>query len=210
MFTIALRNIYCLDETGEWGSDEPYVLVTSVNLRSLAPQVEVVKYGPFGDVDRREARTTVPYSHKLPQNVKDMLKRYVVARVPFWGLNERPANIADLDDVVFVAAMMENDDGNSDAKRSVVKTAATASIAASNGMSRAARVGKLITDIDGALDVPTGAPNFDDQIGRPQEIRLRPSDLARATSRGHRRRYLWFTGAGGRYRAGFEIKHEAA
>src|SRR5690606_31020937 len=62
MIEAYLRNIHCHEETDEVGADEPYVLVTAVNLASSVniagfpvplPDFDVVRYG-FDDVDEGE------------------------------------------------------------------------------------------------------------------------------------------------------------
>ena len=63
MIQVWLKNIHCDEETDEVGADEPYAFVTSVNLASTVqvsgfpvplPSFEVVRYGPFQDVDKGE------------------------------------------------------------------------------------------------------------------------------------------------------------
>jgi hypothetical protein len=83
MSQIYLSNIHCDEETSELSaSDEPYVLVTAVNLDSTVtvagfpvplPAFEVVKYGPFEDVDAGE-------THFAPGITQS-----------FWGITGRPA-----------------------------------------------------------------------------------------------------------------------
>ena len=67
--TIALKKIKCRIETDEVGSDEPYVLVTAVDLANpLLPNAEVTLYGPWGDVDAGESRTTQPLQPGIAQH----------------------------------------------------------------------------------------------------------------------------------------------
>ncbi len=183
--TIRLAWIRCEEETDEVGSDEPYMLVTAVDLDQLVPGVETVLYGPFGDVDQGET--------------------HAAGSPPFWSLdNTSPKSLSDPNDVIFVGTMMENDDGDPTAKRTLVKAAAVSSIGASNGMSRANRVRKLVADINGAVGIPTGAPNFDDRI-KTQELRFTREDLRLGAIKSHVRDFH-FRGDGGHYVARFEIR----
>jgi hypothetical protein len=63
----------------------------------------------------------------------------------------------------------------------------------------------LIVDINSALAIPTGLPNFDDQVGSTQELLLTPEDLSLA-SPGVHTKSLRFTGDGGKYDVVFELK----
>ncbi|HZX96227.1 MAG TPA: hypothetical protein VFE90_17030 [Myxococcales bacterium] len=184
--TIAVKSIQSLDDSTEWGADEPYVLVTGVDLSQLIPHVEVTLYGPWADVDKGETHQTGVF-------------------LPFWGLDNRTAvAIANPSSVIFVVSVMENDDGKPGALRTLVKAAAVASLAASNGMPRATRVQKLLADIHGALGIPTGAPNFDDIVGS-KELVLTPPDLVRPPG-GRRVKTLDFAGGDeGTFRVAVEL-----
>ncbi len=201
--TIAVREIKCIEETNEVGSDEPYVLVVGVNLKAFVPNVEAVLYGAWNDVDTGETHGTMPIPPNINPNVLDALP--IIWRKPFWGLNGQPAAIDNPDDVIFLVALMENDDGKPKAARGLVKGAVVASLASSTQESRAVRIQKLIADMNSALAIPTGAPNFDDQVGSPQELRLTSQDLSLASTKVHTKS-LRFAGDGGKYDVVFELK----
>lgn len=198
--TMAVTKVRCLIETDEVGSDEPYVLVTGINLKVLPlPNVEVTKYGPWGNVDAGDPLSTVP----IQPNLNPELFPFFVWRHPCWGLNGKPAPINHPDDVIFLVSVMEHDDGDPNATRTLVKAAVVSGLAASMGMSRADRVKKLINDVNGALEIPTGAPNFDDRVGSTKELRLKQSLLQVET--GVKAKSLLFTGDGGQYQVRFEL-----
>lgn len=202
--TIAVQEIKCIEETNEVGSDEPYVLVVGVNLKPLVPNVEAVLYGAWDDVDTGETHGTMPLPPDFDPNVFDAIP--VVWRKPFWGLNGQPVAINDPDDVIFLVALMENDDGKPQAARGLVKSAVVASLASSRQEKRrAVRIQKLIADMNSALALPTGAPNFDDQIGSVQELQLTSQDLSLASTGVHTKS-LRFAGDGGKYDVVFELK----
>ncbi len=108
-------------------------------------------------------------------------------------------------DVIFLASGMENDDGDATAIRTVVKSAAIASLAGSASASRASRVRALIRDINGAMAVPSGAPNFDDKL-QTVEVRFSARDLLiGGTNTGPIHRDTDLAGDGGRYKLWFTI-----
>lgn len=196
---MAVTRVRCLEETDEVGDDEPYVLVTAINLKPLVPNVEVTKYGPWKDVSSGNLLSTQP----IPIGFDPSSIPFLVWRQPCWGINGKPAPIDNPDDVIFLVSVMEHDDGDTNAMRTIVKGAVVAGLAATVGLSRADRVKKLIDDINGALEIPTGAPNFDDRVDSTKELRLTSSLLNVET--GTKAKNLLFTGDGGQYRVRFEI-----
>lgn len=196
---LAVTKVRCLIETDEVGSDEIYILVTGVNLKTPIPNVEVTRYGPWVNVDEGDLLQTLPLIPGIdPDQIPDL-----PWRVPCWGLNGKPASIDHPNDVIFLVSLMEHDDGDPAAARTLVKSAVVASLAATMGMNRADRIKKLINDINGALKIPTGAPNFDDPVGSTQELRLSQTLLQVAS--GAKAKNLVFTGDGGQYRVRFEL-----
>jgi hypothetical protein len=69
------------------------------------------------------------------------------------------------DDVIFLLAYMEHDDGNSESARVTARIAAVASFGGSLRAPQATIVENLRPDIDSALPTPTGFPNLDNQVG---------------------------------------------
>ena len=181
---ITVSKIRCVIETDEVGDDEPYVLVTAVDLTGgPTPNVDVTRYGPWEDVAKGESRHT--------------------DRRLFWPIGSTPAAITNPDDVIFVVSVMENDDGEPEAARGLAKVAAVTSLAGSVGLSRSDRIRRLINDINSALEVPTGAPNFDDRVGTSQEFRLNTGLLN--VIGGNRKEKMVFVGDGGKYKVYLEL-----
>jgi hypothetical protein len=202
--TIAVKRIKAIEETDEVGRDEPYVLVTAANLANTPPNVEATLYGPWGDVETGDVRSTTPIPPNLPASQIDAMQQFLVWRKPFWGLdNKTPALIAKPDDVMFIVSVMEHDDGHPKATRELAKTAMLGSLVASVGMDRATRVEKAIRDVRGALAVPTGAPNFDDHVGT-KELRLTLTELLLPLIGPHETS-LVVHGDGGDYQVVFEF-----
>lgn len=168
--SMTVQSIKSIDDSTEVGADEPYILVTAADLSGPVPSLEVTLYGPWPGVDKGETAPTLP----VPPIGIDVLN---LSRRPFWPFNGKNADtISKIDNLIFIVSVMENDDGNPNTLRTLVKLAALGSLAASTGIGRKTRVDKLIADINGALGTPTGAPNFDDIVGT-QELVLTNKDL---------------------------------
>ncbi|MBA3712869.1 MAG: hypothetical protein H0W76_10535 [Pyrinomonadaceae bacterium] len=199
---IAVTHITCEIETDEVGADEPYVLVTGINLKTPIPNVEVTRYGPWKDVDKGETHKTVPLQNLPPGVNPDQLPIFVWRKL-CWGLNGKAAAINSPDDVILLVSLMEHDDGSPGAARELVKAAVVAGLAASIGTSRAERVPKLIRDTNDALKLPTGAPSFDERVGSTQELSL--SQKLLDVNGCNKSKCLTFNGDGGRYKVCFEV-----
>lgn len=154
---ITIGLISSIKGTNEIGGDEPYVIVTACDLSTAVPGVESTLYGP---VSLGSGQGKNP------------------AGKPFWFIDQSSGKaIPDPAKVIFIVSLMENDDGSPAAARGLVKGATAVSLGSSIGLPRAQRVQKVLADIDSALAIPTGAPNFDDQIGKSKELVLSNADL---------------------------------
>ncbi|HEY9048142.1 MAG TPA: hypothetical protein VIN08_19685 [Ohtaekwangia sp.] len=183
ILTLAVKSIDQLNDSTEVGSDEPFVLVTAVNLSDIVPQLEVVRYGPL------ENEGT--FRHQL-----------------FWGLdNKHAAVITDPNDVVFIVSLMEKDDGNLAVSRIIVKMAAIGSLIGSMGMPRSTRVQNLIKDIRFAMGIRTGIPSADDSVG-VHELILTPTDLTPSASKKRIRSIDFHGGKEGSFRVNIELNFE--
>lgn len=198
--TIALKKIKCRIETDEVGADEPYVLVTAVDLSNpLLPNAEVTLYGPWGDVDAGESRSTQP----LQPGVNPSDFPFLVWRRNAWGPSGSAKAIANPANAILLVSMMEHDDGKPGTARELAKAAVVGALAASAGMTRAQRVSKLIADINGALGIPTGFPNFDDRVGSTKEVPLSANLLNVAA--GPKTKTMTIVGDGGKYDVTFVV-----
>jgi hypothetical protein len=129
-------------EAGEARYCEPYLLVTSIDLRSPHPDVEAFLYGPWERATSRDTADVAP----------------LVWRESFWRLDIIAAPIANPDDVIFLVALMEHVNGNPSAVRILVKKAVIEALGASAGMAREPRIAKLISDTNRAVDLANGGP----------------------------------------------------
>lgn len=108
--------------------------------------------------------------------------------------------------MIFVVALMENDNGDPEALRGIVKGIVGGSVLGSLSFDRNNKVIKLISDVNSALGTPTGAPNFDDKVGDPQELRFSSEELNRAESGQTASKTLVFNGDGGSYTLTFDAR----
>ncbi|MFL6129098.1 MAG: hypothetical protein ACJ73E_08525 [Mycobacteriales bacterium] len=196
MIYTTLDSFRCHEETDEVGSDEPYVIVVSVDLRNTTqvttttpggpasgavtvPASRAYLYGPFGDVDGQE--------------------NHIVPFQSFWGLAGEERALDNPDDAVFLVGLMENDDGNPENLRGIVGSSISAALAATLGFSRPQLVDRLLREMNSALSTVTGFPNTDDRVGFPVELRFTPADVALAETGNPARQVLRVQGDGGDY-----------
>jgi hypothetical protein len=193
MIQIYLRKIHCHEETDEVGADEPYVLVTAVDLAPAQgstprpPRFDVVRYG-FDDVDDEE-------THQAPG-----------ASRSFWGTNGKSAPLSDPDSAIFIVSLMERDSGNPDSLRTIVKGAAGAAVLGTLGAPREDTVAALLRDVRSAMGTPTGFPNLDDVVG-VSELRFTADELRRAEAGQTVQTSIHINGDGGRYELTFETRN---
>jgi hypothetical protein len=180
MLQVNVVGLRCHEETDEVGADEPYVIATVVDLRTPVPLVECVVAARFSGVDGAE-------THNLPS-----------ARI-IWGVSGKPVSLGNPNDMIAVITLMENDDGDPNVLRSLVKGSAVSSLASSIGLDRPTRVAKLINDVGSILRAPTGVPNIDDPIGPPQELQFTFDELRRANGGERVFKNLIYRGDGGHY-----------
>jgi hypothetical protein len=165
MIQIYLSNLHCFEETSEFSaSDEPYVLVTAVDLAARQqvagfpvplPTFDVVRYGPFDDVDDGETHFTSGIGQS------------------FWGMNGRATALTDPDQAIFVVALMEHDAGRPGTLQGIVKGIVGGSVLGSLGLDRGSKVDGLLRDVSSALGTPSGpSVDQDDAVGDPQELRF--------------------------------------
>src|SRR5215831_4138047 len=125
---VALKKLRCIEETDDSDvplvprSDEPYVIVVAVDLKLPIPQVGSVLYGPWKDIDDGDFAVTVP----VPAGFDTDNFPFAVWRKPFWGLTGNSAPLTNPNDVIFLTAVMENDDGKANTARLAAQQATIA------------------------------------------------------------------------------------
>src|SRR5215207_1408638 len=200
MIQVYLHNIHCHNETDEVGEDEPYVLVTAVNLASTVrvqgfavplPAYRVVLYGPFTNVDKGETHFAAGGIAKS-----------------FWGINGARAELTNPDTVIFVVSLIENDNGNAENLRGILTGIVGGSVFGSLSLNRADKVAALQRDVYSGSQTPTGGPNTDDLVAGPQELRFSTEELAQAERGETVRKTLFARGTGGHYTMEFHAVND--
>ncbi|MEM9553382.1 MAG: hypothetical protein AAGC60_03930 [Acidobacteriota bacterium] len=230
MFTIALHQIHCVEDTDEFDSDEPYVLVYVSDaspptldggvpdLSSALPSGSTTLYGPWGDVDPGEKGVTSPIH-----------TGFMVPRKPFWGVDE-PEPVDSPDDLFVIVALMENDEADPGSIRTAINGQISATLLGlvseywDGTLSRQTVGQRLETAMRDALshDLATLAPQFlpmpgggfgifpqnDDLIG-VRSYRIRQSHLDEARNSGEATLTRTLRGDGGEYRVTIGITFHA-
>ncbi|MDM5254310.1 hypothetical protein O8D14_01510, partial [Bacillus toyonensis] len=200
-YHIYLKSFRCHEETDEVGSDAPYIFVTTVDLAASInvggfpvplPSAEVFRYGPEPWEDEVDGGET----HFAPGISQS-----------FWGTGnfDKPF---DPKNVIFVVALMENDDGNAEVLRGVVKAEVSASLYLSLNLDRDGKAFKLVNDIRSVLKTPTAIGlNQDDVIGVLElGAEFSPNELDHIAAGHSFTKDLQFRGDGGHYTLTFEFK----
>ena len=181
--TGAVTSIRCQDAGKEVGDDEPYVIVASIDLLGFisagtvagvpigtaVPQVHVVKVGPWAGVAAGETH----YVSELP----------AASRRDFWDLDADPRVIAQPQDVIFLAAVVENDGSSPDAIRGAVETNLNGTKWNNLNRDYDTLVDTMSSSMAAAIDTARIAGlspahlNADDRIGPVRHVRLTDADL---------------------------------
>ena len=164
---------------------EPYVLVTSIDLRPARPDIEVFLYGPWQTTNPEDTADIVP----------------LVWRESFWTLNIVTNPIAKADDVIFLIALMEHFDGDPSALRLMIKKTVIGALDAPAYQARETRSARLIDRVNEAVDRANGGPNFSSAI----EIMLTTKEIIHIEENGSCRFVRSFGGYGGHYCLSFEL-----
>jgi len=190
-YALSFTRLQCVREGGGWleqiaASDEPYVLIFAVGLRSPSSG-RVVRTRVFGDVDSGESRSQ---------------------SVPLWA-----GVLGDPDDLIVLVQIMEHDEGDVDhlarALDAGLGHAAVGLVDA--GLGHNAIVSRLKAQMqllinNNRVGQSHGSLNMDDQIGGIQELRITASDTA-ATIHGPVQKIIEANDSSdGRYRAFFELR----
>ncbi len=193
--TIQPQSLTCVSSSSELGSDEIYVLVTTVDLTPPSgpipglppvPNFEVFRYGIFEDLDDPDVRP--------------------IGGPPCWGPSSTPVSISAPDHVAVIVSVLENDNGAPEQYQSLLRAVVPVSLASSLGEAdqahRAARLTTAIRDALNGVDLPIPFALDDDHVGT-QQLLLDGSDLLES---GHLDKVLDFDGGSeGHYRLTFRI-----
>lgn len=155
--------LHAITTSGESGpNDEPYVVLFAADLSQS---------GVVATTDR----TTVQKMGK-----GDTAKQ----TVPLWSPVSGKAPIADTDDVLVLAALMEHDNSDPSVVRNNVDSRVRNALATNRSLSRASLVSKLRAEMDTALDqaVKDSAGNNDDRIGGTKSVNITVGNVLDASN----------------------------
>ena len=168
---------------------EPYVLVTSIDLRPPRPEVEVLLYGAWQSTNPDDDDADIsPLVWRA-----GVLKCDVIA-----------APISNPNDVVFLIALMEHFEGHRCVFWKMIKKSIVEALSASTHLARETRVARLIEEIDRSIDFANGGPNFTSAV----EMHLTSDNIMRLETNGCCRFVRSFCAYGGQYCLGIELIKE--
>ena len=182
--TIGVSEIFCVEESSEWGSDEPYLLVLTLDMTATIsiqgqqipfPALTVFRIGPWDDVDSNEA-------HPSSELAKNDRKRV-------WDLHDNLKLINSPNDIIILVAMMEHDDSDPDGIRVAVQGIMSGVLFSSLSFTRPQLIKALTQGMNNAIQGvrASGATfpfNFDDQIDTVRQLQISPVDLQQAAQQG--------------------------
>ncbi len=168
----------CLEETDEVGVDEPYVVFFAADISDcLNPLTKtlICRAKVFKDADESE------------REYQSML---------LWGLNGKPAPIVNPDNIIILAAVVEDNSSSPDDVKSSVQDTLFAKLTAYERvhLNRTTMVAKLINDMHGVITLAaaygiTGVTlwlsrlgiNRNERLNKPKELRLTWDDVTKAS-----------------------------
>jgi hypothetical protein len=208
-----VSSLQCKVDTDEFDSDEPYVIVFVANLinqvinfpggQIVIPATRTTLIGPWNDFDPDELGKTFP-SWDLPPGFPPEAAPafFGVIGWPCWGTDGNPFPIPGPSTVIFLAALVENDDGEPNSVRTAVQALLSTNLqnyVNDASLNRAELVQKLINDMNGVIDFAgIGFPESDDRIGSAQEIGFTTAEMVAARANKASKK-LEFKGDGGKY-----------
>jgi hypothetical protein len=190
-----VKRILCSEANKkEWGKQEPYLIMTSVDIPPALsvgpivlplpkPRVHCVLIGPFSDVEP----TNSYYTSDLP----------AIKNPNFWNLSGLPERVDSPNRVIFIGGLFENDSSSPEAIRMALETALAVSVVTNRGLAHTAFANTLINDIIGTFDtsrlVGVSAAFYpDDRIG-VHHLAMTTDDLNTINALGRLEKSLTFT-----------------
>jgi hypothetical protein len=189
-YTLDFFRLYAVSESGEVGSDEPYVLMAVVNLATR--DIVVRRTSIFGDVDTGESRS---------ESVR--LWGPSGTAVPFPGNNP--------DNVIVLVMAMEHDDCNVDG---VVMSMVDFRLRSRLSELEAATRDEIVSGLQDAMAIAGDTPcvlawywqTEDDRVGLPKELRITAADMAAAHGGATVEKVLQHDGGDTYYRTYFRLQ----
>jgi hypothetical protein len=183
---VNLSTLKATTTTGEVGNDNPYVVLFSADLSQAA-------------VTAKTQRTIVFKMGKGDTRTSSLQP---------WSIAGGKAAIKDTDDVLVLAALMENDGSDPQVVTDTVDSRVRQVLRDNYHLSRSSLVSKLLTEMNNALDDASKASgiNHDDRIGNAKSVSITPGNVLDAANGISVPLPLTFTGWGANYTANFTLK----
>jgi Polyglycine hydrolase-like, structural repeat len=179
MFEISLSRVDQVEDTSEWGNDEPYVIVFAADLADTGfnpvPALKPTLYGPF-DIG----------------NVIGFPVKFGPGSGLCWGFDGRPRDIDDPDNPLILVALLESDHEDSPADfansvragvGSLMLGTLTGLIATRNsgGMDLDTLRGQAVSDMRGHVDLLIRTDiERDERLGPIRRLEITAEDLVNA------------------------------
>jgi hypothetical protein len=186
---LIVSTLHANHTTGEWGKDEPYLVLFSADLSTTT--------GPA-----QTQRTEVFHMNAKGKNT-------VHPDTQLWAIAGGKAPIADTEDVLVLAALMENDGADPNVVQHDVDSRVRSVLSANRTLPYASLVSKLRAEMDAALEEArkaTGHNHHDEQIGATQSLSLTPGNVLDASSGRAVQLTHRFTGHNANYDATFTLR----
>ena len=166
-YTLDFFRLEAVEESGEIGSDEPYVLLAVINLTT--GEVVVKRTSVFSAVDSGESRL---------QTVRLWGPSGSAAPFP----SALPTGGGNPDNLIILVLPIEHDDCNVETIRSRVESSLRSRLSELRGSSRDVIVDRLQVSMSIAAQCTVSSPVHtpDDRIGFPQELRITAADVSAA------------------------------
>jgi hypothetical protein len=156
--------LYANHTTGEVGKDEPYLVFFAA------------------DLSKPKGRGITPYTNYFEMNANG--KNTVYPNVHLWSTDGGKAPMKDPNDVLVLAALMENDGGTIKLIRDSVDSDLQQVLADDHNLPYTSLVSKLRTKMDTSLQgaLKGSGGNHDEQIGSTQSVSVTPGDVLDASN----------------------------
>jgi len=219
--SVTLTKIHCIEETDESSaSDEIYVVAFTADMGGISQDV-IDGLGLLGlsedDAKSVASKVGLKQMTKVTNVYEDFDKgEDRQPNLKLWGLNNKPRALPNPEDVIFLVAMMENDNSSHTVVRDTVDAMTIVRLVnlLGAGFDRADIVNELRQTMFGALNTgalagagsATEALNIDERLGYPTELTLTLQDrIALLQGVSSVNKEMTFEGSDGKYKLYFRI-----
>lgn len=209
---IKLDEVRVLDESNEWSeSDEPYFIIFAFNRATVdkfgVPLHKTTKHA-WGDADEGELLTTQTRD-EVPIEQQPVIEALRGFSEYCWGPDGEPVDVKNADDLVILVGAMEHDAGTVDEAWKTARLLMSDSLITQfePDLARSELVSLLAHSMERALNLARiKRGEWDERVGKVQELRFTSADLAKAASSRVRRNVTIDGGdPEGAYRLGFDM-----